>query len=103
MQTSTLHIKVKPELAGSLKKLSRKRHTSVGSLVRQAILANYQLELNELPQRQRRAIEAYQGEYISLGKLAEEMGMNVLEMRKWLSECDIRQNNSFLEDDVKNA
>jgi hypothetical protein len=103
MQSSTLHIKVKPELARGLKELSRKREISVGELVRQALLSCYQLELLDLNQRQRRAIEAFQGGYISLGKLAEEMGMTVLNTRKWLNEHDIVQNNSFLEDDVKNA
>lgn len=103
MQTSTLHVKVKPELADSLKRLSRKRNKSVGSLVRQAILANYQLDLQGLSQRQHRAIEAYQGEYISLGKLAEEMGMNILKIRDWLEEHDIPQKNSFNEEDLKNA
>jgi predicted HTH domain antitoxin len=103
MQSSTLHVKIKPELAKGLKKLSRKRETSVGDLVRKAVLSCYQLELLDLNERQRRALEAFQGGYISLGKLAEEMGMNVLATRKWLDEHDIPQNNSFLEDDVKNA
>lgn len=103
MQSSTLHIKLKPELANGLKTLSRKRATSVGELVRQAVISCYQLELLDLGEKQRRAIEAFQGGYISLGKLAEEMGMNVLKIRKWLEEHDIPQNNSFLEDDVKNA
>jgi predicted HTH domain antitoxin len=103
MQSSTLHIKIKPELAEGLKKLSRKRETSVGELVRKAVLSCYQLELLDLNERQRRAVEAFQGGYISLGKLAEEMGMNVLTTRKWLNDHDIPQNNSFLEDDVKNA
>ena len=56
-----------------------------------------------LNDQQRRAIEAFQGGYISLGKLAEEMGMNIWTTRKWLIEHDIPQNNSLLEDDVKNA
>jgi predicted HTH domain antitoxin len=103
MQSSTLHVKIKPELAKGLKKLSRKRETSVGDLVRKAVLSCYQLELLDLNERQRRALEAFQGGYISLGKLAEEMGMNVLAIRKWLDEHDIPQNNSFLEDDVQNA
>ena len=103
MQSSTLHIKIKPELAKGLKELSRKRETSVGDLVRKAVLSCYQLELLDLNERQRRAVEAFQGGYISLGKLAEELGMNVLTTRKWLIEHDISQNNSFLEDDVKNA
>jgi predicted HTH domain antitoxin len=83
--------------------LSRKRETSVGELVRQAVLSCYQLELLNLNEKQRRAVEAFQGGYISLGKLAEEMGMNVWNTRKWLIEHEIAQNNSFLEDDVNNA
>jgi hypothetical protein len=103
VQSSTIHIKVKPELAKGLKALSRKRETSVGELVRQAVLSCYQLELLNLNEKQRRAVEAFQGGYISLGKLAEEMGMNVWNTRKWLIEHEIAQNNSFLEDDVNNA
>jgi hypothetical protein len=103
MQSSTLHIKVTPELAKGLKSLSKKRETSVGELVRQAVHSCYQLDLLNLNERHRRALEAFQGGYISLGKLAEEMGMNIWNTRKWLEEHNIPQNNSFLEDDVKNA
>ncbi len=103
VQSSTIHIKVKPELAKGLKVLSRKRETSVGELVRQALLSCYQLDLLNLNEKQRRAVQAFQGGYISLGKLGEEMGMNVWNTRKWLIEHDIAQNNSFLEDDVNNA
>ena len=103
MQSSTLHIKVKPRLAESLKLLSKKRETSVGELVRQAVISCYQLDLLDLNVHQKRAIEAFQGGYISLGKLAEEMGMTIWDIRKWLEEHDIPQNNSFLESDVINA
>ena len=103
MQSSTIHIKVKPELAKGLEVLSRKRETSVGELVRQAVLSCYQLDLLNLNEKQRRAVQAFQGGYISLGKLSEEMGMNLWNTRKWLIEHDIAQNNSFLEDDVNNA
>jgi predicted HTH domain antitoxin len=103
MQNSTLHIKVKPELAKRLKVLSRKKDTSVGELVRRAVISSYQPELLDLNDKQRRAVEAFQGGYISLGKLGEELGMNVWNTRAWLEEHDIPQNNSFLEDDVKNA
>jgi len=103
MQSSTLHIKVTPEVANALKALSKKRETSVGELVRQAVHSCYQLEVLNLSERHRRAVEAFQGGYISLGKLAEEMGMNVWDARKWLAEHDIAQMNSFLEDDVNNA
>jgi len=103
MQSSTLHIKVKPELAAGLKALSRKRKTSVGELVRNAVLSSYQIELLNLDERQKRAIAAYQGGYISLGKLSEEMGMSVWNIRKWLAQHDISQNNSFFESDIENA
>ena len=103
MQNSTIHIKVTPELASALKSLSQKRETSVGELVRRAVLSCYQLDMLYLNEKQRRAVEAFQGGYISIGKLAEEMGMNVWNIQKWLDEHAIPQNNSFLEDDVKNA
>ncbi len=103
MHKSILHIKVKPELANGLKDLARKREMSVGELIRQAIISCYQVEIAHLNEKQRRAVEAFQGGYISLGKLAEEMGMNIWNTRKWLAEHDIPQNNSFFEDDVKNA
>lgn len=104
MQSATLHIKVKPEVAQGLKALSRKRNTSVGELVRQAVISSYQLELlSSLNNKQKRALEAFKGGYVSLAKLAEEMGMNLWDMRTWLQEHDIPQNNSFVENDLKNA
>ena len=102
MQKSTLHIKVKPELAKGLKALARKRETSVGELIRQAVISCCQIEISGLNEKQRRAVVAFQGGYISQGKLAEEMGMNIWNTRKWLVEHDIPQNNSFFEIDVKN-
>jgi predicted HTH domain antitoxin len=83
--------------------LSIKREVSVGELVRQAVLSCYQLDLLNLNEQQRRAVQAFQGGYISLGKLAQEMGMNIWNTRKWLDEHDIPQNNSFFQDDVDNA
>jgi hypothetical protein len=103
MQNATIHIKVKPEIAKGLKELSKKRDTSVGELVRQALFSCYQLDILGLNEKHRRALEAFQGGYISLGKLAEEMGVNVWEAREWLYEHDISPNYSFLEDDVNNA
>lgn len=103
MQNSTLHIKVKPDLAKGLKALSKKKETSVGELVRRAVISCYQLELLDLNDKQRRAVEAYRGGYISLGKLSEELGMDVWNTRSWLEEHDIPQNNLYLEDDVSNA
>ncbi len=103
MQSSTLHIKIRPEIANGLKMLSKKQELSVGELVRRAILSSYQLDLLNLSVKQKRAVEAFQGGYISIGKLSEEMGMKIWDTQKWLKDHEIVQNNSFLEDDVKNA
>ena len=103
MRNTTLHIKVKPEVAKGLKELSKKRGTPVGELVRRAVTSCYLVDLLDLSEKQRRALEAYRGEYISLGKLAEEMGMNMWETRSWLEEHDIPLSNSFLESDVYNS
>ena len=61
MQNSTLHIKVKPELAKGLKGLARKRETSVGELIRQAVLSCYQLDLLNLNQKQSQNLKPNQG------------------------------------------
>ncbi|MCK5695730.1 MAG: hypothetical protein KAH62_03870 [Desulfobacula sp.] len=103
MQSATLHIKVKPEIAKGLKLLSKKKETSVGELIRQAVFSCYQLEFLGLNQRQKHAIAAFQGGYISLGKLAEKMGMTIWDIRIWLEEHDILQNNFFQESDIENA
>jgi predicted HTH domain antitoxin len=103
MRTSTLHIKVRPAYAQKLKSFAKKRNVPVGELVREAVASSYQLELADLNESQRTVVAAYQGGYVSIGKLAEEMGMKVFDARKWLSEHDIAQNNSFSDDDTANA
>jgi len=103
MKTATLHVKINPSLAEKLKKVARQRETPVGELVRQAVSNSFQLEFMQLPDKQRRALYAYQGGYISIGKLAEEMGMHVLALRKWLSEHDVVQNAAYSGQDADNA
>ena len=103
MRTATLHIKVQPQWAENLKQIAKKREVSVGALIREAVTSCYQTELSGLPEAQRRALEAYRGGFISLGKLSGIMGMQVLTLRNWLLEHNIPQNNSFTEDDVRNA
>lgn len=103
MNSSVIHIKMKPKVAQDLKRLSQKRSMPVGELVRQAVSRCYQLDAADLGERQQFALSAYQGGYISIGKLSEEMGSTIVETRQWLEEHDIPQNNSFGSDDVKNA
>ncbi|MFC1452062.1 ribbon-helix-helix protein, CopG family [Verrucomicrobiota bacterium] len=102
-QDATLHVKLDNETDSRLKKLASDRGTSKGQLVREAISACYQTSLDELPLRQRQAVSAYQGGYISLGKLARAMGLHVLEARRWLEEHGIAQRNAFGDEDIANA
>lgn len=99
----TLHIKVGHEINMELKRLGKARGTTVSELIRQALLICYQPELLGLSDRQKQALEAYRGGFISLGKLSELMGRSPIEMQKWLKEHEIPQNTAYSEDDVKNA
>ena len=99
---SSLHIKIGKSTADYLKKLAESRNTSRGQLVRDALTSCYQPDIADLPRKQAQALSAYEGGYISIGKLSEVMGMHILEMRTWLNEHEIRQNNSFLEEDILN-
>jgi predicted transcriptional regulator len=99
----TLHIKVDSTLADDLRSLAARRGKPVGELIRQAISAAYQTDLMDLPQSKRQAVEAYRGGFISIGKLAEVMGMHVLQLRHWLADHAIAENFSFEEGDSLRA
>ena len=74
---ATLHVKIDPATNDQLARLAAARKTSKGQLVRDAIFACYQVPVNDLPIRQRHALAAFAGGYISIGKLAESFGMHV--------------------------
>lgn len=99
----TLHIKVDHEFNKMLKQLGKVRGMSISALIRQALITCYQLDMMGLSERQKQAVEAYRGGFISIGKLSELMGRPAVEIRKWLFEHSISQNNVFTEDDTKNA
>jgi len=102
-QVSTLHVKIEPSVANGLKNLARQRSQTVGELVRKALASCYQIDLLCLTGAQRQAVEAYQGGFIGHGKLACVMGLSQLDMRRWLTEHGIAQNNSYQEKDDANA
>jgi predicted transcriptional regulator len=91
-QEATLHIRLDLEMDEQLARLARAKKSSKGRLARDAIAACYQLSTEELPIQQQRALAAYQGGFISIGKLAETMGMHVLDLRTWLEDHGIDQN-----------
>jgi predicted DNA-binding protein len=102
-QDATLHVKLDSETDGKLKKLAYDQGKSKGQLVREAISACYQTSLEDLPLRQQQALYAYQGDYISLGKLARVMGMHALELRGWLKAHGIAERSVYSETDTANA
>ena len=102
-QEATLHVKLDSETDARLKRLAEARRKSKGQLVREAISTCYQTSFAELPLQQSQAIAAYQGGYISLGKLAKVMGMHVLQLRRWLGERDISQHNAYGDEDAARA
>jgi len=67
---ATLHLKLDPESAENLKRIAQSRNKSRGQLVREAIAACYQTGGMDLPQKQEQALAAYQGGFISIGRLA---------------------------------
>jgi|GEM_PF-449068 predicted HTH domain antitoxin len=102
-QESTLHIKLDKDTDEKLRYLAEIRKTSKGQLVREAISACYQPSLSDLPLRQSQAISAYQGGYISIGKLAKEMGLHMLDLRNWLNDRKIEQRNAYGDEDASLA
>jgi hypothetical protein len=99
----TIHIKVGHSIHQELQHLSKARGMTISELTRQALITCYQLDLIGLSDRQKQALEAYRGGFISIGKLSELMGRSGVEMRQWLSEHQIAQNNAFSDDDVQHA
>ena len=102
-QDATLHVKLDTETDSKLKKLAYARGKSKGQLVREAISACYQTSFEELALPQQQALSAYQGGYISLGKLAKVMGMHALALRQWLEDHAIAQRNAYGDSDAAHA
>jgi hypothetical protein len=102
-QTATLHIKVEPAVARGPKQVAGRRRVTGGELVRQAVQTCYQTEWLGLTAAQRQALEAYRGGFISLGKLAEAMGLSPLQARQWLQERGIAPPAGFDKKDLAHA
>lgn len=102
-QDVTLHVKLDRATDVQLKSLAYQRGKSKGQLVREALTACYQTVADDLSVTQRNALAAYHGGYISIGKLARDMGMNVLELRKWMKERGFQQVCAVEDSDVGNA
>lgn len=102
-QDAAIHIKLDKDTDRQLKKLAYARGKSKGQLVREAITACYQTAFDDLPVSQRQALAAYQGGFISMGRLARIMGLHVLEMRAWLKEHEIAPLTAYGDEDASHA
>jgi hypothetical protein len=102
-QTATLHVKIEPRTARGLKRLARSRGQTVGEMVRQAISSCYQPDLAGLGNRQRQAVEAYRGGFISLGRLAEALGLSLASTQTWLVVQGLAKPAAFARSDAAHA
>ena len=88
-----------------LKSRARKQGRTLGDLVREAINASHGRR-DLLEHRKSVAIDAYKEGMISLGKLAEILGMDPVSTRTYLKQQEIglfAQDSSELLDDIANA
>lgn len=82
------NIMLDDEQHSSLKALARKEKRTIGGLVREAIDAAYGAK-DKLEQRKATALNAYREGLISLGKLAEVLGLDPMSARLCLQERKI--------------
>lgn len=88
-----------------LKAYARKEGKTLGELVRAAVDITYK-KRNMLEERKAVAINAYKEGFISLGKLAESLGIDVISARLYLKEHNIplrTQEKQELSRDAANA
>ena len=88
-----------------LKRYAKKKGQTLGGLVRDALDEVYEKK-DKLEQRRQVALSAYQEGFISLGKLAEVLGLDPISARDYLQEHGIPIQAMDLEDltlDAENA
>jgi len=73
----------------TLKQMATSMHRTLGELVRDAIDSTFAVDTVE--RRHQVAIAAYREGFISLGKLAQSLGVDLLTARSYLKERGIQQ------------
>jgi predicted HTH domain antitoxin len=98
------NIMLTPQQHALLKEQSRLSHRTIGELVRDAV--NVAFLQDTIERRRQVALAAYQEGFISLGKLAETLGLDTVSTRHYLREQAITpavQEASEILADVVNA
>ena len=88
-----------------MKRYAKREGRTLGGLVRDALDVVYQKK-DKLEQRRQVAISAYSEGFISLGKLAEVLGLDPVSARNYLREHEISIQSQDLKDlalDTENA
>ena len=73
----------------TLKQMAASMHRTLGELVRDAIDSTFTVDMVE--RRHQVAVDAYREGFISLGKLAQSLGVDPLTARGYLKERGIQQ------------
>ena len=79
------NIMLQDEQLKKMKLYAKKEGTTLGGLVRDALATVYEKK-DALEQRKMVALSAYQEGFVSLGKLAEVLGLDPVSARKYLLE-----------------
>jgi predicted HTH domain antitoxin len=99
------NIMLKDDQLKKMKLYARKAGTTLGWLVRDALDTVYGRK-DPLEERRKVALSAYEEGFISLGKLAEVLGLDPVSTRNYLREHGLRihsQDSEELERDAGNA
>ncbi|MCX7975227.1 MAG: UPF0175 family protein [Candidatus Aminicenantes bacterium] len=99
------NIMLEGEQLKMLKKYAKKEGKTLGQLVREAIDTSYKKK-DLLEERRQVALSAYKEGLISLGKLAEVLGLDPVSTRIYLKEMNIPvlvQDQAEIAQDAKNA
>lgn len=85
----------------TLKKMATSMHRTLGELVRDAI--DTTITVDTVERRHQVALAAYREGFISLGKLAQSLGIDPLTARGYLNEHGIHQSVQDLDEIMSDA
>lgn len=95
------NVMLTPRQHASLKQMAATMHRTLGELVRDAIDSTFAVDTVE--RRHQVAVSAYREGFISLGKLAQSLGIDPLSAREYLAERGIQQSVQSLDDIMSDA
>ncbi|MBI5483392.1 MAG: UPF0175 family protein [Deltaproteobacteria bacterium] len=83
------NVMLTPHQHTTLKQMATSMHRTLGELVRDAI--DNTITVDTVERRHQIALAAYQEGFISLGKMAQSLGVDPLTARSYLKEKNIQQ------------